>query len=92
MIHGTPATPLADSARPLPATPAGRQDAIAAALVSLAGEERRLARLGFEPALARCRAQVRFWRFLEALHSIPRDPRPSRAARETFRWRPARAR
>ena len=55
----------------MPATPAGRLDDIQAALGALRHERSRLARLGFELPQARCHAEIRYWSFLEALHSLP---------------------
>lgn len=59
--------------RPMPATTAARLDEIQAALGTLQHERSRLARLGFELPQARCHAEIRYWSFLEALHSLPAD-------------------
>ena len=66
-------TPSADPARAIPPSASEREWAIDAALVSLDAEERRLARLGFEVPLARCREQRRFWEFVHAIHALDRD-------------------
>lgn len=64
------ATPAADPARAIPASAGERRFAIDGALATLAAEERRLARLGFEVPLARCHEQRRFWEFVSALHTV----------------------
>jgi hypothetical protein len=51
----------------MPATVTARLDHVRAAVGSLADEQRRLERLGFELPLARCHDQLRYWRFLEGL-------------------------
>jgi hypothetical protein len=66
----TPLTPSADPRREIPAAAGARLDRIGTALESLAAEERRLARLGFELPMARCREQRRYWTFLDALFSL----------------------
>uniref|UniRef100_A0A832I7R1 Uncharacterized protein n=1 Tax=Eiseniibacteriota bacterium TaxID=2212470 RepID=A0A832I7R1_UNCEI len=86
-----PVTVVSDRRRPMPGALDERRDAIALALASLASEERRVARLGLAPALARVRAERRYWRFLDAVHLPPRaqaappdpgaSPWPDRAAR-----------
>ncbi len=63
--------PAADRRRPLPAHPGRRIDDAHAALAALAGEERRLERLGLETPLARCRAERRYWSFVAALVALP---------------------
>jgi hypothetical protein len=55
----------------MPAGAGGRLDRIGTALATLDAEERRLARLGFELPMARCREQRRYWTFLHALFSLP---------------------
>lgn len=69
-----PLTPAADARHPMPAGPGARLDGAHAALASLRAEERRLERLGLEPALLRCREQRRYWEFLVALFALPPDP------------------
>lgn len=66
-----PITGPSDRRRAIPATAADRRDAIAAALASLREEERRLVRLDLAPALANCRAERRYWQFLDAVHGGP---------------------
>ena len=56
--------------RPMPATTAARLDDIQAALSTLRHERSRFERLGFERPQARCHAEIRYWSFLEALHSL----------------------
>jgi hypothetical protein len=55
----------------MPESPAARQDALDAALRSLAEERRRLERLGLELPLVRCHHETRYWRFLAALFTLP---------------------
>lgn len=50
-----------------------RRDAIERALHALAGEARRLERIGFETPLARCRAEQGFWTFLAVVHGAAPD-------------------
>jgi hypothetical protein len=69
-----PLTPGSDRARPMPGSPAARQDDIDAALRSLREEQRRLERLGLELPLARCHHESRYWNFLAALLTPPSDP------------------
>jgi hypothetical protein len=57
----------------MPATTAARLDDIQAALGTLRHERSRFERLGFELAQARCHSEIRYWSFLEALHSLPAD-------------------
>jgi len=64
-----------DVTREMPARADERLDRVAVALASLAGESRRLERLGFELPLARCEAQRRYWHFLGAILSIPAESR-----------------
>ena len=79
-----PLTTSADPRREIPAGAGARLDRIGGALATLAAEERRLTRLGFELPMARCREQRRYWTFLEALFSLPlASPRPG-AARDGF--------
>ena len=63
-----------DRSRPMPATPAARLDHIQAALRVLREERTRFERLGFERPQARCHADLRYWSFLEAIHSLPPAP------------------
>ena len=71
MTSRSPLTASADPTREMPAAPGARLDRIGTALATLAAEERRLARLGFELPMARCREQRRYWTFLDALFSLP---------------------
>ena len=73
-------TPRSDPRRAMPSTTGLRIDEAHAALASLREEERRLARLGLDEALRRCREQLRYWEFLSALFTLPAAPR-SRAPR-----------
>ncbi len=57
----------------MPATTAARLDEIQAALSTLRHERSRFERLGFERPQARCHTEIRYWSFLEALHSLPAD-------------------
>jgi hypothetical protein len=68
-----PLTPQSDRARPIPAAPGARRDAIAAALRSLRHERRRLERLGFELPLARCHEETRYWSFVQAIDALPSE-------------------
>ena len=70
-MAATPAGP--SRTRPMPSTAAARLDDIQAALDTLRRERSRFERLGFELPQARCQAEIRYWRFLEALHSLPAD-------------------
>ena len=63
-----------DRSRPMPASPAARLDQIQAALRVLRDERARFERLGFERPQARCHADLRYWGFLEAIHSLPGVP------------------
>jgi len=54
----------------MPAHAGARLDEAERARVSLATEERRLARLGLEPAAERCRLQRRYWEFVAALMTL----------------------
>jgi hypothetical protein len=65
-----PVTPLADPARPMPASRGARLDVAEAAVSSLVSEQRRLERLGLEWPLARTEQQLRYWRFVRALCAI----------------------
>ena len=60
----------------MPASSAGRLDQIQAALAALRHERSRFERLGFESPQVRCHAELRYWSFLKALHSLPGDPGP----------------
>lgn len=62
-----------DRLRPMPCSTAARLDDIASALAALRRERSRFERLGFERPQARCHAELRFWGFLSALHSLPGD-------------------
>lgn len=70
MNLAAPLTPLADLARPMPASAVARLDASATAVTSLRQEQRRLERLGLELPLARCHHQLRYWSFVNALCSL----------------------
>ena len=76
MTHLVPAS--ADPRRPIPDHPGAREDALRAALAVLGAEHARLERLGLDPALERCREQLRYWQFLNALFSLspPKLGRP----------------
>jgi hypothetical protein len=67
-----------DRSRLMPASAAARLDHIQAALRVLREERARFERLGFEQPQARCHADLRYWGFLEAIHSLPggTDRRP----------------
>ncbi len=65
-----PMTASSDVSRSMPDTAAARLDAARAAVASLEGEQRRLARLGFELPMARCHQQLRYWRFVESMLSL----------------------
>lgn len=80
-MTGAPLTASSDLGREMPAGAAARRDRIAAALRSLADEERRLARLGFELPLARCREQRRFWQFLDGVFGAADPTRRAGEAR-----------
>jgi hypothetical protein len=82
-----PVTAVSDRRRAMPRTAGARRDVIGIALASLREEERRLERLGLAPALARCRAERRYWQFLDAVH---RSPGSSPTEPGEFPW-PARA-
>ena len=71
-----PLTAVSDLARPMPATPVARLDAVRQAIASLAEEQHRLERLGFELPLARCHRQLRYWSFLEGLLSVAAGEMP----------------
>ncbi len=74
-MNFAPLTPSADTARRMPASEAARLDAANAAVSSLRDEQRRLERLGFELPLARCHQQLRYWSFVRAMISLPREVR-----------------
>lgn len=61
----------------MPATNSARLDDIEAALSTLRHERSRFERLGFERPQARCHAEIRYWSFLEALHSLPAAAGPA---------------
>lgn len=69
-----PASLGPDRSRLMPASPAARLDHIQAALCTLRQERERFARLGFERPQARCHADLRYWSFLQALHTLPAAP------------------
>ena len=79
-LSRAPLTAGADPRREMPAASGRRIDEIAVALATLEAEERRLARIGLELPMARCREQRRYWSFLNGLFSMsesgpaPRDP------------------
>jgi len=62
-----PLTASADTSGTIPVSAGARHDRIRAALASLNEEHRRLARLGFEAPLQRCRDHQRYWQFLAVL-------------------------
>ena len=66
-----PLVPLADPHRAMPADAADCLDHARAALASLRDEQRRLSRIGFEAPLSRCQDQLRYWRFVAGLLSLP---------------------
>ena len=70
MSLGTPCTSAADPRRVMPGHPGTRLDEAERARVSLAAEERRLSRLGLEPAAQRCRLQRRYWDFVVAVLAL----------------------
>ena len=61
----------------MPATAAARLDDIQATLSVLRREQTRFERLGFENPMVRCHVELRYWSFLEALHSLPADRGPA---------------
>jgi hypothetical protein len=67
---GAPLHACADLERDIPVSAGERQDRIGAALATLSDEQRRLERLGLEWPLARCRQQLRYWQFLDALFTL----------------------
>lgn len=81
-----PLTRAADARRELPASRAARRDAIAAAIDSLHGEQRRLERIGFELPLARCADQLRYWQFLSGLFAAA-DAAPAISTTSSQPWR-----
>lgn len=60
-----------DRSRVMPGSLAARLDEIHTCLDTLRGEQRRFERLGFERPQARCHEEIRYWRFLAAIHSLP---------------------
>jgi hypothetical protein len=60
----------ADPSAHIPARESARLDRLEAAIASLAAEERRLERLGFERPLAECRRQRRYWEFVRAILAL----------------------
>lgn len=70
MNASAPLTSSADPRRDMPRAAGARLDAADAAVASLAHEQRRLERLGFEVPLARCQQQMRFWSFVKAVCSL----------------------
>ena len=83
-----PLTASSDTRAPMPDGPGARLDRIHAAVVSLAAEERRLARRGFMEAARHCREQRRYWEFLAAVFAL--EPEPDRGStlspREAVDW------
>lgn len=69
-----PLVASADASAPMPAGLAARLDAANAAVAALEREQRRLERLGLEQPLARCHHQLRYWRFVRALHTAAAEP------------------
>lgn len=61
----------------MPAMAAARLDDIQATLSALRHEQARFERLGFENPMFRCHAELRYWNFLAALHSLPADRGPA---------------
>lgn len=85
-----PLTPAADPQHELPVSAAARLDHAASAVAALEHERARLERIGFETPLARCHDQLRFWRFVHALHALPASAVPARrAGRLDDAWLPA---
>jgi hypothetical protein len=85
-----PLTPAADPRHELPLSAAARLDHAVSAVAALEHEQSRLERIGFETPLARCHEQLRFWRFVAALHALPPSAAPAcRAGRLDDAWRPA---
>jgi hypothetical protein len=72
----------------MPDGPGARLDRIHAAVASLAGEERRLERLGLTGAARRCREQRRYWEFLAAVFALEPEPEPrsTLSLREAVDW------
>jgi hypothetical protein len=66
--------PVSDPGRLMPVGAGARADAVAAAVVTLRGEQRRLERLGFEQPLARCHHRLRYWEFVAAMVALPASP------------------
>jgi len=73
---------ILDPSSAIPASASSRHDRLGAAITSLEAEQRRLQRLGLEPALTECRLQLRYWEFVRAILALPPsanlDPRPAR--------------
>ena len=65
-----PLTASSDVTRSMPESALAQLDAARVAVSSLEGEQRRLARLGFEVPMARCHQQLRYWRFVESVLSL----------------------
>jgi hypothetical protein len=86
ILYPTPITASADPRREMPAGAGSRHDGIDAALATLAAEEQRLARLGLELPMARCREQRRYWNFLRALHALPEVSPVRRPNPGDFTW------
>lgn len=80
MSLGTPCTVASDPRRAMPPHAGTRLDEAERARASLAAEERRLARLGLEPAAQRCRLQRRYWDFVVALLALDAPPTPGARA------------
>jgi hypothetical protein len=86
IVHLSPFTVSADPRREIPSGAGSRSDRIEAALATLAAEEQRLARLGLELPMARCREQRRYWNFLRALFSLPEAAPARRPNPGVFTW------
>jgi hypothetical protein len=73
-MRRSPLTVSSDLCAAMPEGASARLDRIHAAVVSLAVEERRLARLGLGDAVRRCREQRRYWEFLAAVFALEPEP------------------
>lgn len=62
----SPLARLADRTANVPASATERLDVARGTVAALRVEERRLEQLGIEPALTRCRAELRYWSFVHA--------------------------
>jgi len=61
-----------DRHRPMPEHVGARLDQACATVDALSAERSRLQRLGLETPLAHCDQQLRYWRFVAGLLSLPR--------------------